>query len=243
MMTFLVLIAPRGFSQNKTVKHSNQQWVQYYSHLDLSDRWILMIDGGFRWKERFNERLIYIGRVGLGYQLNPKLRLTAGIASTGAYLPTGLNEMEFRPYQELFYSDHYNKIIIHHRLRMEERFFKDVVDGNFSKGHDFNYRFRYQVSVSIPLINFSRENNDRQLSLNVGDEIFINAGKEIVYNILDKNRLVIGPTFQLNKNFNVGISYNFQFLHLNAPATYAHDDVIWLTVRHQMSVSKSKTKN
>jgi len=230
-----MMLSQAVFSQQKNVTRSNQSWIQYYQQMKLSNRLTLMTDGGFRWSN--GERLLYIARTGLGYQLASNLRVAAGIASTGGYDATGLSSFELRPYQEIFTSSH-GKIGIQQRFRIEERFFRDVVRGEFQNGHNFNFRFRYQISASIPLIKFSNENNYPQILLSISDEIFVNAGREIAYNFLDKNRLVIGPALQVNKNVNIGIAYNFQFSQLNAPASYAHDDVLWLTVRHQLDLSQ-----
>lgn len=232
---FLTLTLPySGFSQ-KRIQHTNQHWIQYYQQLELNKHFTLMTDGGFRWSD--GERLQYIARMGLGYNLSDRIRVAAGIASTGSYDPMGLKKFEMRPYQELLLTSGTGKILVQHRVRVEERFFKDVVGGELLSGHTFNFRFRYQVSASIPLIGLSKTNTDQKLLLTVSDEIFINTGKEIVYNFLDKNRLVIGPVFQLNKNINLGLVYNFQFTPMNVPALYSHDNVLWLTIHHNMKVA------
>lgn len=209
--------------------------MQYYNQTKVTDRFSLMTDGGFRWSD--GKRLLYIARTGLGYQLKSETKITAGIASTGAYDDSGLIKFEIRPYQDIAFSMKVGKIQTQHRFRVEERFFKNVVNGEIIGGHDFNFRFRYQIGATIHLLNLSVKNENRQLLLNVSDEIFINGGNEILYNIFDKNRLVIGPILQLRKNLNVGLIYNFQFAQLNAPAAYTHDNVVWLTVRHQMDTS------
>ncbi len=223
-----------SFSQ-KNIQHTNQQWIQYYQQLDLNNQFTLMTDGGFRWSD--GERLQYIARMGLGYTLSDRIRVAAGVASTGSYDPLGLRTFEMRPYQEILLSGGNGKIPVQHRVRVEERYFKDVENGDLVNGYVFNFRFRYQISASIPLAKLSKTNTDQKLLLNVSDEIFINAGKEIVYNFLDKNRLVIGPVFQLNEKVNVGLLYNFQFTPLNAPALYSHDNVWWLTVHHNMKIT------
>lgn len=233
----IMSVSHPAFTQ-KSIRHSNQFWTQYYNQVKLNERFVLMTDGGFRWSD--GERLLYIARTGLSYQLKNKLRIATGITSTGAYNASGLYKFELRPYQELFTSTGNNRILVQHRLRVEERYFRNVVNGDILSGHDFNFRFRYQVSATIPLIKLSNRNLDQQLLLNVSDEIFVNAGEQIVYNFLDKNRLVIGPALQLRKNLNVGLAYNFQFSQLNAPASYASDNVIWLTVRHQLDVSNKQ---
>lgn len=236
----LVISAGRISAQGKTVKRSNQQWVQYYGQFKLSQKWGINADAGFRWEDSFKKRLQYISRVGIGYQLNSRFRLATGFANLGSYGGSSLSKLEFRTYEEISAGYQYNKVGINHRFRVEERYYKSVVNGDILSGYNFNFRLRYQISANIPLINF--ENPEQKLFLNVADEIFVNAGSEIVYNLLDKNRFVIGPAFQFSKKLTIGLSYTHQFSQLNSPATYAHDDVMWLAIRHNVDFSKHQSE-
>ncbi len=239
-MTLIFILGSTShiYGQQKTLQHSGQQWIQYYNQLKLNSRWMLLSDGGFRWRDHFTERSLYIVRIGATFSFGDLLRVGGGLATTGSYSAAGLNRVEIRPYQEMLLSTVFAKVGIQHRLRIEERFFKEVVGGDITQNHNFNFRFRYQMLATVPLIKIWIDKREHQLALSVSDEIFLNAGKEIVYNYLDKNRFVIGPTLQVNKNVNIGLLYNYEFSQLNAPASYTHTDVIWLTLRHQMSLSK-----
>lgn len=164
------------------------------------------------------------------------------MTSTGAYSASSFNKLEYRPYQELFASYKYNKVNLQHRFRLEERYFKNVVEGNIQNGHNFNFRLRYQIAANIPLAKLSAEYPERMLLLGVGDEIFINAGREIVNNILDKNRIIIGPVVQFSKALTIALSYTHQYSQLRTAGNYAHDDIMWLAIRHNLDVSKHKTE-
>ncbi|MCB0487695.1 MAG: DUF2490 domain-containing protein [Cyclobacteriaceae bacterium] len=236
----VIVLMPLFAHAQKTVRHSNQQWVQYYNQLKLNSHWTLMTDGGFRWADKFSTKALFIARIGIGYNINSHLRVGAGLASTGAYSSSSLSKLEYRPYQELFASYKYGRVGLQHRFRVEERYFKSVVDGDPQSGHNFNFRLRYQISANIPLLKLSPDNPDKILSLGIGDEIFINAGREIVNNILDKNRIIIGPAVQFNKQLTVALSYTHQYSQLATAGAYAHDDVMWLAIRHNLDLSKHK---
>lgn len=236
-----IVLMPLITQAQKTVRHSDQQWVQYYNQLKLSDRWTLMTDGGFRWADGFSTKALFIARVGMAYSINTHLRVAAGVASTGAY-SSSLSKLEYRPYQELFASYKYNKVILQHRFRVEERYFKNVVDGDLQSGHNFNFRLRYQISANIPLVKLSSDNPDKVLSLGIADEIFVNAGREIVNNILDKNRIIIGPAVQFNKQLTIALSYTHQYSQLATAGSYAHDDIMWLAIRHNLDLSKHRSE-
>lgn len=239
LLLLLCVSAIDASAQEKTKIHSNQQWLQYYGQYKLSHNWGLNADGGFRWEDSFKKRLLYISRIGLSYQLNQQLRLATGFANLGSYGGTSLNKLEFRVYQEIFAAYQYHKFGINHRFRLEERYFKKVVDGDVLSSTNFNFRLRYQISATFPLVTFKAR--DQQLLFHVTDEIFVNAGREIVYNVLDKNRISFGPSFKFSKKITVGLSYMYQFSQLNSPATYANDDVMWFTIRHNVDFSKHST--
>lgn len=201
---------------------------------------MVMVDGGFRWADGLNEKALFIARTGFGYQVNSWLRAGGGVATTGAYTNSSFSKFELRPYQELFAGFKYRELGFQQRFRCEERFFKDVINRELQSGHNFNFRFRYQISASIPIVNLSTTKTDKKLLLSVSDEIFLNAGKEIVYNILDKNRIVVGPVFQHSASLAFGVAYLHQYSQLNSPGAYAQDDILWLTVRHSIDTRKEK---
>ncbi len=72
--------------------------------------------------------------------------------------------------------------------------------------------------------------------MNIGDEIFINAGKEIIYNRFDNNRILVGSTFQINKNLNLSFIYNYQLGQRNNKAAYEHSDIFWLGINQIISL-------
>lgn len=220
----------------KVIHHSSQQWIQYYTQIKVSQRWSINADAGFRWKD--GNKLQYIGRTGINYQVNSKLRIGGGVATTGSYQGENLSKVEFRPYQEIFAPINDKKVAITSRFRMEERFFKNRLE--IPVTHEFNFRFRYQLSFSIPIATLSKRDDSKQLSLTLSDEIFINAGKDIVYNALDRNRLLIGPSISISRQMMVSASYMYQFAQKNSAAQYDSDNVLWFTVRHNLNLVKAK---
>lgn len=227
----------------KSINYSNQQWIQYYNKLHFSEHWSLLTDGGFRTKDAFNSPSQYIVRTGIAYQLNPNLRFAAGFAHLGFYRSDSLSSMEFRPYQEVLLKQKVGKVSIGHRFRLEQRVFRNLDPaGGLSSTGDFNLRYRYRLFLNIPLW-ISKNTAGRKLQLNVGDEIFLASGKDVVYNIFNQNRILVGPTFKINKNFGISMTYNHQFIGKNAPAEYNQDYVFWLGIKHTIDLRKKKGGN
>jgi hypothetical protein len=225
------------FGQVKNINRSNQQWIQYYNQTKLAEHWVFLGDVGFRWREKLSSPSQYIARLGVGYNIYENIRVSAGIAHLGYFLSDNLNRIEFRPYQEFLNNQSFGKIDLTHRFRIEERYFRKVMDGKIGSNDNFNFRFRYSVSLSIPLFKLSNSHQDKDVSMSIGDEIFLNAGKEVVYNIFDQNRILLGLLIQLKRNLRVEFTYNSQFAAVNSPAKYNYTDIIWLKINHELDLT------
>ena len=235
MVTGYLLTPARSLSQDKSIIKGNQQWVQYYNRTKLSDKWSLLIDGGFRWKEDLLKRSQYIVRAAGGYSINREIRVAAGLAHLGTYTDIEVTIAEFRPFQEVRIK-HRGNLELSQRLRIEQRFIQTTAnhDQQFER---FNWRFRYFIGIAIPVMRFSGHSH-RSLTFHVGDEIFLNGGKDIIYNIFDQNRILIGPSFQLNENLTFAFTYNGKFAALNLPSRYTYNHILWFSIRHNIDLSK-----
>jgi Protein of unknown function (DUF2490) len=227
-------------AQSKIVEEGNQQWAQYYGQVKLTEKWNLLADGGYRLGDNFTKKVQYIVRAGIEYTINPSLRLAAGFANLGFYSGQKINKTEFRPYEEMSIKNTFPKFDFNHRFRIEERFFNPVLDGKIERPGTFNFRFRYSFMVGIPMVTLSKKNRDKKILLNIGDEIFFNAGKHIVYNVFDQNRLIISPTVQFSKNFAVSFTCNNQFAATTTAKTYDHTNVAWLQVKQKFDFTRKK---
>jgi hypothetical protein len=228
-----LLISP-AFGQ-KEVLTSNQVWIQSYHEGRISGKWVALLDAGFRWRDGVDDKLAYIVRGGVGYSLSPNLRIWGGFAFMGVYGEKQIIRHEYRPYQELLVKDQLGKLTISHRYRLEERIFKDEVLDIATV--DFNFRFRYAVMLGIPLANLSSKDPDRRFILNLGDEIFLNASKEITHNIFDQNRLIISPTLQWSKDLGISLTYNSQFGSSGDPDIFLKSNVFWLQIRYNLDLA------
>lgn len=240
---FVVICFLSGFvyAMEKNVIKGNQQWVQYYNQTKLSEKWFLLVDGGYRWKQDLGKRSQYIIRAAAGYQIGPGIRVAAGFAHLGTYTDIDIIVVEFRPYQELTLRQDLGGPGLNHRIRIEQRFI-EATNNNDAQFSRFNWRFRYSLMFSIPIIRQFPNHEHMSLKLNVGDEIFINAGRDIVYNVFDQNRILIGPSFQLNKKLTFTLTYIGKFGALNLPSQYTYNHILWLGIKHKLDLTKTSSK-
>jgi hypothetical protein len=237
-LIFFLLFPLDTFPQRKVTQIS-QQWIQSYHKAELNHRWTALLDGGFRWRGGFTNPSSYIIRGGIGYSILPNLRVATGFAHLGFYSQEKVILQEFRPYQEIRYKSPLGKINLNQRIRIEERLFKDRSIQTPLSELDFNFRFRYSIMFGVPLFQLSAKNLNRKLILNLGDEVFLNVGKQVSSQFFDKNRLIISPTLQWNKALSISITYNSQFASTPVADVFVQSNVAWLQIRHNLDFSKS----
>ncbi len=236
--TLFVFLYAFLFSQvdSKNITYSNQQWLQCYNRLKLSEKYTLVSDGSFRWKNELKDYSLALLRTGISYNFYENNSAAIGIASTLSYSADKMSKMELRGWQEFILNQAIARLNISNRIRLEERYFKNIANNEFSSGYNFNYRFRYRFFISIPLNNNIIK--ERTISVNIGDEIFINFGKEIIYNLFDNNRIIAGLSYQLNKKTSVSLNYTNQFTQTKKVNSFEENDIFWLSLTHNTSFNK-----
>jgi len=220
MILFSVPLA--GYAQKQTTS-VQQAWFGYFNQTRLSNRWGIWFDGHLRTKEDFFTDLsTAIARVGLMYYLNDNTKITAGYAYVNAFPADNhknISQPEHRPWQQVQWNTKYSKLRMSQFLRVEERYRHNIEnDDELAEGYSFNWRFRYNFLIMAPLN--KRAFAPGTFSFVFNDEIHINAGKEIVYNYFDQNRLFVGFSFHTNAHDNLQFGYMNQFQQLAAGNKY-----------------------
>lgn len=218
----------------KTISHTNQQWIHSYQQYGVSEKINLLFDVGYRMKESFSEPRQFIVRSGIAYSILPNLRIAAGIAYADYFQASKLTEIEYRFFQDIqTVQQLMDKFKIEHRLRVEERFIHQTDEQNDQR---YSWRFRYKLGGDIRLFRFATHS----FSLYLGNELFINAGKHIVYNIFDQNRLVTGISLHRSKNLSASLLYNYQFSAENKPGGYRATDILWLSINSKLNLKAKR---
>ncbi|MBN8589903.1 MAG: DUF2490 domain-containing protein [Rhodothermia bacterium] len=117
---------------------------------------------------------------------------------------------EIRPHVEAVYQQNASKTNISHRYRLETRIYhkqspdkKELVDGYFYN----NMRLRYRLQAVIPTTRFL----SKHVAINVSNEVHLNIGEKIKYNVFDQNRLYGGLAVSRRKSqYEVGYLNWFQ---------------------------------
>lgn len=237
VLIFLVGLLPLK-AQDSPLLKQNVQWLHYYNKMKLGDSWQLLTDGGYRWKAGFQQPTQFIVRTGLGYSISNKIRLAAGFAHLGFYGSNKLTKQEYRPYQEVLLRNKFNKLIMLHRYRVEERFFNNLLDNNLSNINRFIVRIRYRFMLSIPIVQLSKTNPGKRFSFKIGQELLLNTSVE-AHRFFDQLRLQLSPVIQWNNNWSSSIMWSNHISSTNTPGQYQYTCVLWLQIRQQLDFVKN----
>lgn len=240
----LLLLSQSNLAQSKITSDVQQVWAGYFNQTRLSDRWGLWADVHLRTKDNFFDSLSQgIVRVGLTYYLNNDTKLTAGYAFIN-HFPTdnhkNISQPEHRPWQQFQWHTKYQKVKLMQWFRLEERFRRKIKDGsNLADGYNFNFRARYNILSQFALN--KQPFKPGSFSFVLSNEIFVNFGKEIIYNTYDQNRFFAGFHYHVNKHDNIQFGYMNVYQQLAAGNRYRSIHAARVFYFHQLDLRKKNS--
>jgi hypothetical protein len=192
----MLFISMPVFGQDSEVGN----WFLYFGNQKIKDKWNWHNEVQYRNYNFAGDLQQLLLRTGFGYNLtenNNNILLGYAFIYSENYISdtdekNGSNEN--RIYQQFITRQNFGRFFIQHRYRIEERFLPD----------DFKMRFRYFLSLNIPLNKKSMV--DKAFYLSAYDEIFLNAESPV----FDRNRLYGGLGYVINKNFRIEVGFMAQ---------------------------------
>jgi hypothetical protein len=238
MVCLLVALGPLSFGQ-KTTNVSDQLWLAYLNQTRLTKRSGIWADLNLRLTDHFTRsKSVSFARLGYTYYISDAVRLTAGYAYVTAYGQQGAPDApEHRPWQQIQWYEKKKGFSIMQWLRTEERFRRTVAAGQLTDDYSFNWRFRYNFMFMFPLK--GKEITPKIPFLFFNNEIHINAGKQIVNNYFDQNRLAVGIGYPFTAEFNVQLAYMDVFQQLPAGNQYVNVNAVRVYVYHTLDLRKT----
>lgn len=234
-----VFVAATSFGQAPAREvHSREQvWFAYMNQTRLTNKFGLWLDLHYRQTDNFVERPFQLLiRPALTYFIRDNLRANAGYAFINHFPAEGLNTSrpEHRAWQQVWWSQKYTGVNMLQWLRLEQRFNRKIANDVLQDGYNRTNRIRYNVMFSIPI--GKKEVAPRTPFIVVSNEIFINFGKNIVYNTFDQNRLSIGMGYQFTSHLNAQLTYMNLYQQEAAGNRYMSNHAIRLFVFHNIDL-------
>jgi hypothetical protein len=196
-------------------------WYNYFGTFKLNQKFSVHTEYQFRRTEIIKNWQQSLLRIGLNYQLNPKLQVRIGYAwiETFPYGEITINGTdktftEHRLFEAVTCTDKISKVDLSHRFILEQRWVGRYSDPTLTKEDQYPLlnRFRYMFRFQIPLN--GKEIKDKYPYMAAFEEIFIGFGKNVNENIFDQNRIGILIGYRFNALVRIEAGYLNQILQL-----------------------------
>ena len=190
-----------------------QIWYAYNHSGRLTDKWGYTFDLNHRTRQTEPvEAALSAIRAGATYQLTPSLRLTAGYAWFGTYVPE-IDDIwvhENRLYQQAQWNFRPKGLALSHRVRLEERWRELLLDANQPfdpiKRNLFNLRARYMIQVTGPITR-PDSTGSAFLSWQAANEIFFQTTD--YSGLFDQDRTLAGVVWRISPTLDLATLYQF----------------------------------
>ncbi len=215
LVVFVLSAASGGYAQDTRNNSTNSNaWFMYFGNHRFSERFGLHAEVQWRRHEVVAEPQQLLLRTGLDIYTKNSGRFTVGYGfiQTHPYGEFGVPNAfpEHRIWQQYTNTQALGKIKLAHRYRLEQRMIGNATEGTFENGR-FENRIRYMAKVTVPLTA-----GERGLFFAAYDEVMINFGKEVGYNIFDQNRLYAALGISLSANVKIEAGYLYQLVKLRS---------------------------
>jgi Protein of unknown function (DUF2490) len=218
----LLLLLQEVAAQNTRITDRNSiGWWAYFGNLKLNNKWSIHTEYQWRREGIVTDWQQSLLRLGVNYQLTPKVQLRAGYAwiETFAYgdIPiqaAGKTFSEHRAWQMATITDKAGRIDISHRFLLEQRWIGRFTNANSVKEDEFFYanRIRYLYRMQVPLKGQTLDNKEPYVA--AYDEILIGFGKNVNENVFDQNRLGILMGYRFSPVLRIEGGYFNQIVQL-----------------------------
>ncbi len=210
LLATLLLLLSACFStkaqqQKAEINKQDMVWLSVNTVFRFTDRWGAVADFHIRRTNFLADPSFYFLRFGAQYWLRSDLTLTLGYAHLWlAPTRTGYTTYadENRIYQQLQYNSKIGSVSMTQRLRNEQRWREVLVNDQSTNTFLLSDRIRYLLSVTIPIWK-----DERIPSLVMADEICMQFGEGIIYNVMDQNRTFLGIRQKLSKSWSFDLGY------------------------------------
>lgn len=217
-----VLFAPTLSAQNTRIQDRNQiGWLGYFGTFKVGKQYSIHSEYQWRRDNYIADKLQGLLRVGLNYQVNPKIQLRLGYAWIETYpygdFPIngqGKDFTEHRIFQMATLTDKISKVELSHRFMLEQRFVGRYTKPELIVEDDYLFlnRLRYMLRVQMSLK--GNEISNKTPYIVAYNEIIIGFGKHVNENIFDQNRIGLLLGYKFNSNLRIEGGYLNQTVQL-----------------------------
>lgn len=176
-----------GFLMNNVIYKVNNQWA---ANIEFQQR------GN---NDYFNINYYEI-KGGVGYNFASDHQGYIGLGKYVTYRDGHKFRDEFRVWEQWISNFYIDRIKMENRIRVEQRFFYNPVNKEYS----YDNRFRYRLNTVIPINKKKLE--EKTLFFNAFDELFLGLNRPVIM----RNRIYLGGGYQFSRSFTLSLGYLLQ---------------------------------
>jgi Protein of unknown function (DUF2490) len=213
-----IILASKLFCQtNKLNDYNSLIWLQTFNTIKINNTWGLHAE--YQWRrtpgiKNWQQGLL---RLGVNYKVNKKIAIQVGYANVqtynyGTYPVAALGRFpEHRLYQQLVIKQHINKILLTHRLRLEQRLIGKRKNNITNEIDTWIYSNRFRYSLK------GQYNFNKKLYGAIANEVFYHLDNKLSNTNFDQNRINIIAGFKAADNITLELGYLNQLIRQGKP--------------------------
>ncbi|MEJ0029958.1 MAG: DUF2490 domain-containing protein [Bacteroidota bacterium] len=235
----MIFSATFAQAPSKSIHNRTQTWLGYFNQTRFSDKWGMWVDVHYRMTDNFADRPFqFLFRPAVTYFIKDNLRVNVGYTLAEHFPAKGLNttRTEHRAWQQVWWNQKYSRMSTLQWLRLEQRFNQKVANDVKVGGYTYTFRARYNFAFFIPLK--GRELAPKTPFVAIMNEVFLNFGKNVVYNTFDQNRLFVGLGYQFTTHLNAQLGYMNVYQQDATGNNYFSSHCIRFFVFHSLDLRK-----
>ncbi|GAB4345824.1 MAG: hypothetical protein OHK0038_26040 [Flammeovirgaceae bacterium] len=229
----LLSIVFNSYSQSRNIHPTSLRWVGFVGRYSITPEWTIHTRIDNRRFINPNKQNQFIAHLYIARKVFEQSELGLGITHSrqspqNIHSTSTLVVPEWRVFQDFASEKQCCKLKILHKYRIEERFLRKNNGKELTDGYSFQMRFRYRIQLSYPLV----KNPEKYWMLRVYDEVMINAGKGIVRNVFDQNRIFVGLEHKFATHWAAELGYMKLFQQQSSGVDFLARDIFRLSIIH-----------
>lgn len=209
-------------------------WYMYFGdHPVAASKWGVHLEGQWRRHDVVSKWQQLLLRPGLNYQLTTSFLLTGGYGFIQTYgygdFPVRAAFPEHRFFEQVQITHRLFRLNWQNRLRFEQRYLgvmEERAGGGFQRASwRYENRFRYMLRTNVPLP-FAGQ----KYYLALYDEIMLNYGKNVAFNVFDQNRAYIALGRTVARETRLEVGFLKQTLQQRSGRVFEHNHTLQVAI-------------
>lgn len=217
-----------GFGQDRS---QNLLWARYQNQLQFSPDvyWNNEVDNRRFIDPDGQHQFIFHSRIHLK---KGSWDYATGLTLSWAYgqypdIPVSHAVLEIRPVAEVSFEHSLRKVLLQHRMRVDNRFIEENKSDDLSGDFRYNARFRYRFQARMLL---GSPDQERRIGLRFADEFMVNSTE----NFFDQNRIYLSAEYPLNSKWSAEAGYIYLYQQRFGREEFLSRHVLRLSVLHKI---------